>query len=248
MMRLLVSVRNADEARLALEAGVDLLDLKEPRRGPLGAVSAGVMREVLELAAGQVPVSAALGELREWNSQFAQTIPIDLALAKIGLAGCAEIADWPRRWQSALAQLPDGVASVAVVYADDRTAAAPRPEEVLHHALRLGCRAVLVDTFDKSGQGLCEYWTPKEIERFVSEVQDAGLWAVVAGSIRLAQLPQIFAAGPDWVAVRGAVCRPARDGSLDATLVRAFRADVDGCQMFSSSTRRAHAKAAREIS
>ncbi len=37
MTKLLVSVRSVDEAEMVLEAGVDLIDVKEPRSGSLGA-------------------------------------------------------------------------------------------------------------------------------------------------------------------------------------------------------------------
>ena len=36
-MRLLVSVTDADEARVAVEAGVDIVDVKNPAEGSLGA-------------------------------------------------------------------------------------------------------------------------------------------------------------------------------------------------------------------
>ena len=39
MTGLLVSVRSASEARVALAAGVDVIDVKEPNRGSLGAAS-----------------------------------------------------------------------------------------------------------------------------------------------------------------------------------------------------------------
>jgi uncharacterized protein (UPF0264 family) len=227
MTRLLVSVRDVDEARTALEAGVDLIDLKEPRRGPLGAVAPDVIRGAVELVEGRLPISAALGELADWHPSDSAKLPAGLDFAKLGLAGCALFADWPQHWEAALALLPTWVASVAVVYADRRAARAPRPLEVLDHGIRLGCRAVLVDTFDKSGPGLIDCWPPAKIEGFVARVQQAGLWAVLAGSIRRAQLPQVLAANPDWIAIRGAVCRPSRKGRLDPALLRAFRACHD---------------------
>ena len=47
MTRLLVSVRDALEARVAMGAGVDLIDVKEPRRGSLGRASNSVVAAVL---------------------------------------------------------------------------------------------------------------------------------------------------------------------------------------------------------
>jgi len=234
MTRLLVSVRDVDEARVALEAGVDLIDLKEPRRGPLGPVTTNVVQAAVELVAGRLPISAALGELTDWNPRAAAPLPHGLAFAKLGLAGCALLDDWPQRWEAALAQLPTRVAAVAVVYADQRAAHAPHPMEILDHGVRLGCRAVLVDTFSKTGPGLIDCWPPAKIERFVARVQQAGLWAVLAGSIRLPQLPQVLAANPDWIAIRGAVCRPSRDGRIDPRLLSAFRTALSSCQMFRS--------------
>jgi uncharacterized protein (UPF0264 family) len=241
MTRLLVSVRNVDEARLAIAGGADLIDLKEPHRGSLGPVAPNVMRDVVELVQGQLPVSAALGELTDWDLNSGKLLPPGLSFVKLGLAGCALRANWPRQWEAALAKLPPWVATVAVVYADWRTAQAPRPSQVLEHSIRLGCRAVLVDTFAKGtsakrGPALVDCWGISKIEQFVVDVQRGGLWCVLAGSLRLAHLPQILAAKPDWVAIRGAVCGPTREGPLKAALLREFRAAIPSCQMFSSTT------------
>ncbi len=71
--RLLVSIRNADEARLARTAGVEWIDLKNPDGGSLGAAdeltSIAVADELCHFtdpvnSAGCV-VSAAVGELRD---------------------------------------------------------------------------------------------------------------------------------------------------------------------------------------
>ena len=59
--RLLVSVRDADEAEEALAGGADWIDLKEPLDGPLGAVSTARAREVVQCVTGRAPTSAAAG-------------------------------------------------------------------------------------------------------------------------------------------------------------------------------------------
>src|SRR5260370_41937993 len=84
MAGLLVSVRDAMEVGPALEGGADLIDVKEPNHGSLGCASAPVREEVVDVVAGRVPVSAALGELIDEDG-------IDVprfAYAKYGLAGC----------------------------------------------------------------------------------------------------------------------------------------------------------------
>ena len=50
---LLVSVRSADEADAALAGGADLIDCKEPARGPLGVAEPEVVAAILDRVAGQ---------------------------------------------------------------------------------------------------------------------------------------------------------------------------------------------------
>ena len=122
--KLLVSVRDADEARLALGGGADLIDVKEPSRGPLGAADAATIERVSTAVAGRVPTSAALGELRDHGPLA--TLPCGCVdYAKFGLSGCA--GDWTSPLRAALAALPEGVVGVAVCYADWKAACAPDP-------------------------------------------------------------------------------------------------------------------------
>src|SRR5512136_1238885 len=62
-MRLLVSPMNIEEARKALEGGADILDVKNPKEGSLGANFPWAIRAVADLAKGRVPVSATIGDL-----------------------------------------------------------------------------------------------------------------------------------------------------------------------------------------
>jgi uncharacterized protein (UPF0264 family) len=64
--QLLVSVRDVAEAEAALAGGADIIDIKEPRRGALGMADAAMIAEIVACVDRRVPVSAALGELREW--------------------------------------------------------------------------------------------------------------------------------------------------------------------------------------
>ncbi|MEQ9409238.1 MAG: (5-formylfuran-3-yl)methyl phosphate synthase [Fuerstiella sp.] len=61
-IRLLVSVRSGDEAEIAVTAGADIIDVKEPAAGSLGYAGRTVIADVLNAVNGRCPVSAALGE------------------------------------------------------------------------------------------------------------------------------------------------------------------------------------------
>lgn len=67
--RLLVSVVNADEARLATELGVPLLDIKDPQRGSLGMANLQTLQQCLQSArevSSAVQLSVACGEVADW--------------------------------------------------------------------------------------------------------------------------------------------------------------------------------------
>lgn len=59
MAGLLVSVRNAIEAQTAVAGGAQLIDVKEPFAGSLGAASVAQWQEVIDTCGDQVPLSVA---------------------------------------------------------------------------------------------------------------------------------------------------------------------------------------------
>ena len=181
MTQLMVSVRNASEARIALSAGVRVLDIKEPRLGALGRADDRVIREICSAVPSDVALSVALGELLV-DTGF--DLPRSLArcsFAKIGLAGCRGREDWLHLWKNALAKIPLGTTPVAVIYADV-VADVPEYEEILEYGHEFGCQAALLDTYDKDSGGLLQSARFPQIERFVSVARSLNMtvaWRVV---------------------------------------------------------------------
>jgi len=234
MTGLLVSVRDETEARMALAAGVDLIDVKEPSLGSLGAASPEVWQRVLEVCGDARPVSAALGELLSENVQELAARAHGLTYAKVGLAGCAADSTWLRRWQACLDALPRDVAPVAVAYADAEQAVAPRAEQVLDHAIEFGCRALLLDTYKKKQGDLFAHLTHRQLGELVTTAHAHGLLVVLAGSIGRDAIPSVEALGADYLAVRGAVCRGPRSGAADVMLIKQLVRAIDSRSGFTS--------------
>ncbi|MEX0613582.1 MAG: (5-formylfuran-3-yl)methyl phosphate synthase, partial [Pirellulales bacterium] len=99
---LLVSVRSAAEALAALAGGADVIDVKEPARGSLGAADATTMASVVRAVNGRVAVTAAIGELTELMGKKIEPIPAGVSLFKIGLAGCQFLSNWRSHWLDAM--------------------------------------------------------------------------------------------------------------------------------------------------
>jgi (5-formylfuran-3-yl)methyl phosphate synthase len=223
MTGLLVSVRNAMEAVVAMDGGADLIDVKEPARGALGAADDPVWRDVLTVVARRVPTSAALGELLDSPTWLARPALQGFDFAKLGLAGCGDRPDWLTRWVRALTRLPAGVVPVAVVYADWQAARTPPPEAIVAAAARCGCGAVLVDTYVKAGATLLDFAAVLRLTQLIESARQRGLTIVLGGGLGRESIPRVLPLRPDYVAVRGAACRGARTDAVDGTLVRGLK-------------------------
>jgi (5-formylfuran-3-yl)methyl phosphate synthase len=229
---LLVSVRNVEEARTALAAGADVIDVKEPSFGSLGATDESVIAGVVRAVFGRAPVTAALGELVDVSRLKRPAIPVGISLFKIGLAGCARLPDWPAKWHDAVAEIRafrdiDDPQPVAVVYADWKAAGAPAPEDVLRAATKLRCPALLVDTWDKSSGALFDHWVIEDLRAFMASVRAQHIKTVLAGSLAGESFAQAVALRPDLAAVRSAACESGRTGQVAAKRVRELKETID---------------------
>ena len=221
MTRLLVSVTSAAEAIVARDNGADLIDVNDPTQGSLGAQSPDVWREVLEAVGRRMPVSAALGELHDDNVFALAKQTTGLAFAKVGLANATRThQSWQRRWFEWRSYLPIGVQSVLVMYADWRTCEAPSKKLLLDFVAGQQDPIVLLDTYCKDGRSLLDYLPDYQLAEVCELIRQADSRLVLAGSLRLCDLPQLLPLQPDYIAVRGAVCRDSRSGPIDGALVR----------------------------
>lgn len=219
MARLLISVRDAEEAEAALAGGADLIDIKEPANGPLGRADSPIAASIIERVAGRAPVSAACGELELCPS----AIVAGRTFVKFGLAGWAG-RDWPTAWQSIRDSRQSG--AVAVAYADAKSCDAPSPDDVAAVAIRDRFAAFLIDTFEKNGRTLLDCLDLAVIAGLTRRCQDAGVPVALAGSLGLPEIARLRDVRPDWIAVRGAACRRGRGSSIDVQRVRDLKQAV----------------------
>jgi uncharacterized protein (UPF0264 family) len=212
---LLVSVRDAAEAVVALSGGADLIDVKDLTRGPLGRADAAIIAEVVAAIAGRVPVSVALGELRDHSPV---ELPSRVAFAKWGLSGMLD-THWPDLLHSAARTLSHA-APVAVAYADWTRAEAPRPADVVAGAIASQTTVALFDTFRKDGSTLLDWMSLDEIAALVQTCRQADVKVALAGSLTAVEIERLRGVRPDWFAVRGAVCDGGRGGAVSERRVR----------------------------
>jgi uncharacterized protein (UPF0264 family) len=222
---LLVSVRSAEEADAALSGGADLIDVKEPARGPLGVAEAEVVAAVVDRVAGRVPVSAALGE---WSpnaiTEAHWHLELKLDYVKWGLAGYSPSPGWGEDLLDTRRELPLGMEMVAVAYADWERAKSVPPGELVKFAKRFRFRAFLLDTFGKDGKTLLDFVKPPVVGELVESLRRVGVRVALGGSLRPEQVKQLKGVNPDWYAVRTSVCAAGkRDGVIDPSRVKRWK-------------------------
>jgi uncharacterized protein (UPF0264 family) len=235
-MRLLVSVVSAQEARRALAGGADIIDVKDPTQGPLGAPSPRVLSEVVEEIGDAAPVSVALGDLPNLPHTAALAARgAELAGAdylKVGLRGVRELDDAVEVMRAVLDAVDPGTAVIAAAYADADALDPPAlsPARLPELVERAGIAGALVDTFVKDGRGLYSWLSASELTGLIARTHSAGGTFAVAGQLTRAQLRRVAA---DIVGVRSAVCRDGdRTSELDVELVEAAAAELHADGVF----------------
>ena len=223
--RLLVSVRDADEAVAAIAGGANIIDVKDPSAGSLGRASAEAWQQIAAVIPANVPLSLALGELVEWSPEACvPAIPPTTRWLKLGLAGAQTLPDWRSAWMSLRTRVteacPNGVGWVAVAYADAAEAGAPDLESVAATAVESGCQGFLMDTWSKRSASLVDLPASRRVPELLKQLRASGLFTAVAGSLRPADLSAVAGWGADIVAVRTAACEGAvRNGRVSADCV-----------------------------
>jgi (5-formylfuran-3-yl)methyl phosphate synthase len=229
-VKLLVSVVCAAEARAAVAGGADIIDVKDPREGALGAPSPRTLERVVAAVDGVAPVSVALGDLPD--------LPHTAALAargaaaggadyvKVGLRGTRSLERAIALVSAVADAVPATTGVVAAAYADGAVADPPAFDPaLLPELVRVtGIAGALLDTLVKDGRGLYGSLSPAVVTELALRTRAAQGSFGIAGQLRAGELRLVPA---DIVGVRSAVCRGGdRTASLDRELVEALVAEL----------------------
>lgn len=226
MTRFLASVRDPAEAEMVLAAGADIVDLKDPAHGALGAVAPELIEACVAGIAGRAPVSATLGDLPMEPASVAQAAAATAVLGvddvKLGILPGGD----PQGCFAALRALDLRSGLILVFFADALPAFDP-----VTAAIAAGARGLMLDTAGKGTGALPDHMATDDIARFVKAARRAGLMVGVAGSLRASHVAPLLALEPDVIGFRGALSRDGmRDRGLAPEACRRIRALIPAAQ------------------
>ena len=222
MTKMLASVRDRGEAEIAFQNGADIIDLKEPDNGALGAVELPKILEVKAFLSGRRPVSAACGDLPMDPEAIVRKVGELLAAGvdyvKIGLVASA-------RLNACLQQLKPLASHgklIAVLFADEWH---QYDADILERLAGNGFHGVMVDTADKSKGRLLKHISPEQTGRFVKSAHEHRLMVGLAGSLEAPDVSRLLPYEPDFLGFRGALCSDLdRKAAIDAEATAKIRA------------------------
>ncbi|MFZ4189341.1 (5-formylfuran-3-yl)methyl phosphate synthase [Streptomyces pseudogriseolus] len=237
-MLLLISPDGVEEALDCAKAAhhLDIVDVKKPDEGSLGANFPWVIREIREAVPADKPVSATVGDVPYKPGTVAQAalgaVVSGATYIKVGLYGCTtpdQGIDVMRAVVRAVKEHNPDALVVASGYADAHRIGCVNPLAVPDIAARAGADAAMLDTAVKDGTRLFDHVPPDVCAEFVRLAHASGRLAALAGSVRQDDLAELTRIGTDIVGVRGAVCEGGdrNAGRIQPHLVAAFRAEMD---------------------
>jgi hypothetical protein len=220
-MRLLVSPRDIDEAKRSLAA--DIIDVKRPAEGSLGANFPWIIRAITELSGK--PVSAAIGDfdfkpggasLAAYGAAHAGADFVKVGLMFDGTARAGEFIQAVVR--AVKEEFPEKYVVIAS-YSDYERLGTLSPFAMAPLAASAGADIAMVDTGIKDGRSTFEFMSEESLAEFTAMNRDAGLMTALAGSLGFDHIPALKRIDPDIIGVRGMVCGGNRDSSIREDLV-----------------------------
>jgi uncharacterized protein (UPF0264 family) len=213
-LKLLVSVVNRTEALDSIKGGADILDVKNPKEGSLGANFPRVIREVKEIMPKNLELSATIGDLPNLPGT-ASLAALGAAVSgvdyvKVGLFGVKtseEATTLMTEVVRAVKEYDSDLKTIASGYADFRYVGCVSPMELPTVAHKAGADGVLVDVKIKNGKdNLFSFLSDERLGDFVTQAHNYNLLAALAGSLDKQDIQRVHSLGADIIGVRGAVC------------------------------------------
>ena len=220
MTGFLASVSSMHEAELVRSLGADVIDLKNPDRGALGAVDLDTAQSIAAMIGNGATLSATIGDLPLYAADLETAVgsmhATGVDIIKVGVFD-KTISRFVLHTLNVLAG--ENIRIVLVFFAEIF------PDDPDFQRLKkTGITGVMLDTCEKAGGSLREKLDDGTLAEFVSNARRAGLISGLAGSLTREDIPPLLRINPDYLGFRGALCKQnRRNTQIEATKVSAIR-------------------------
>ena len=210
---LLISVTSLDEARIALENGADLIDLKNPNAGALGALPVNVVQSVVAYVKQINPenmTSATIGDVPMQPDLLCDSVTkvleTNVDYIKVGFF---EAEDYQASLNALSHFTQLGAKLIAVLFVEKKY-----PIGLIATIKQAGFVGVMLDTAEKNGRSLLTNVDEIGLLAFAKNAADNGLFFGLAGSLKSQHIAQLNKLNPTYLGFRGGVCQNNQRTSL----------------------------------
>ncbi|MEM3507085.1 MAG: (5-formylfuran-3-yl)methyl phosphate synthase [Candidatus Bathyarchaeia archaeon] len=212
-MKLLVSVINEDEALEAIKGGCDILDIKNPKEGSLGANHPSITRRIVELFKNKAKISVTIGDLPNLPGTAslaalgAASLGVDYI--KAGLYGvksfneALSLMDWIVK---AVKEFYPEVKIIACGYADYNLINSLNPINLPAIAYESNANGILIDVKNKTSKKLFQYLSLEALSGIIDKAHEYGLTVALAGALSKEDIGIVKKLKADIIGVRRCVC------------------------------------------
>lgn len=212
-VKLLVSVVDEEEALNAFEGGCDILDVKNPYEGSLGANHPSTIRKIVEKFKGKIEISTTIGDL--------PNLPGTASLAALGAAslgvdyvkaGLLGVNDYKSALKlmswivKAVKEENMNVKVIACCYADYGLIGSLNPIYLPIVAHESGADGILIDVKTKSGGKIFKFLNVEQLAQIYSKAKELKLITALAGGLDLEDISVAVRLKVDVLGVRRGVC------------------------------------------
>lgn len=220
MTQLLISVTSVAEAQVALENGVDIIDLKDPAAGALGALPLNQIEAIIDFIDGQKLVSATIGDV-PMQAEVIFDCVTKLANTKVDFIKIGFFQS--DNYQSTLDKLKSITAKrvklIAVLFAEYEYS-----DALIMAIQQAGFNGVMLDTAQKDGNTFMYHRCAVDCKEFAKKVLELNMSFGLAGSLQLQHVVAAKKLNPTYIGFRGGVCNEdKRELGLNLGKIRAIR-------------------------
>lgn len=234
-MRLLVSVVDEEEVPEAISGGADIVDIKNPAEGSLGAPTPQKASRIIDAVNGTSETSCAIGDLPNLPgtvslaaSGAAYLSPDYIKLGLLGTRTQSEAKALLTPSVDIVKSIDPSIRIIACGYADWELVGSVSPLVLPQAASQSGADGVLIDTINKDGRCLFDFMAYEELCSFISHLQEMDMISALAGSLKPNHSKQLKTLSPDVIGIRGAACKSndRRNGKITAHRVDRFKENL----------------------
>ncbi len=232
-MKLLVSPISPEEAIAAHKGGADIVDVKNPKEGSLGANFPWVIRSVKDAVNSEKPISATIGDFN-FKPGTASLAALGAATAgahyiKVGLYDIQtedQAFEMLESITKAVKELDPHKKVVVSGYSDHSRINSIDPMLLPDIGAKAGVDVVMVDTGIKDGRSTFEFMNEEQLTAFTASIRKHGLESALAGTLKFEDLPMLRRIRPDIIGVRGMVCGGDRTSCIKEELVSRLKEEM----------------------